>query len=82
MPEEDKALCTRTVTGFVQCEPVATHFNSEGHGKSDLKYEIIAQLRENPDLESTTKKRRSLELRWIFRLHTFSPQGLNDKIAG
>jgi hypothetical protein len=51
-------------------QPISIHFNQSNHSSSDFKFQAI-------DYNNDITKRRSLESRWIKRLNTLHPVGLN-----
>ena len=59
-------------------KPIGKHFTQSGHTPGMLTFCILELIKGNPDLESTTKNRRTRERFWIFRLRTIEPLGLNS----
>ncbi len=53
------------------------HYNSPDHTINDMITQVIFILYKEPTRED--KERANLELRWIDRMNTFSPIGLNKK---
>ena len=53
------------------------HFNLPGHSLEDMQYQIAYIIYKEPIRFDRT--RTTLELEWINRLRTFSPNGLNEK---
>jgi hypothetical protein len=64
--------------------PLASHFNSSDHiGLSDFSFVAIDCFFPLTSHESSnTLKRRTLEAKWIKRLGTLSPNGVNTKFKG
>ena len=54
-------------------EPIANHFNEQGHKVDDLKILGIEVLHQN-----NIHQRKIRESFWIEKLNTISPQGLNQ----
>jgi hypothetical protein len=57
--------------------PVSTHFLKVGHQHKDLIPMVLEKVRGDTSLESTTLKRREIEKKWIYRLRSLAPLGLN-----
>ena len=55
--------------------PVSDHFNSKDHSISDLKFFVLLS---NPSWE--TNKRKLLESKWIRKLNTLKPKGINIEL--
>ncbi|MGH0131312.1 UNVERIFIED_CONTAM: hypothetical protein FKN15_045536 [Acipenser sinensis] len=55
-------------------EPIVQHFTSQGHDINDVKFVVLEQLK----LDNATN-RRIKESKWINRLNTIMPAGLNRK---
>ena len=58
-------------------KPVSRHMLE--HKSNRIDYQIIKILHEDPDLDSTTKLRKSEEMYWIHQLRTTHPRGINQK---
>lgn len=57
---------------------VARHFNMHAHnGVSDLKTHVLEFVHSHPDKKETQSIRDTLELKWIHRLRTVFPSGMN-----
>lgn len=59
--------------------PVAKHFQLPGHSTEHVKIQIIEILHLDPDLDSSTTRRRHRERYWIYQLGTIAPLGINIK---
>ena len=54
------------------------HFNQPNHhGINDVIFHIIDFASHHPDSQKAKEHRDILERKWIFRLKTLTPQGLN-----
>ncbi len=59
--------------------PVGQHFNRPGHNVGDMKFEVASFvfLHIPPDCDEGIKIRKSVEKKWIHRMKTNRPPGLN-----
>ena len=57
---------------------VGRHFNTAGHsGTCDIQAYVLEFINSPPDTLYSKKKREAVELKWIFRLRSTVPLGLN-----
>ncbi|XP_063793071.1 uncharacterized protein LOC134948780 [Pseudophryne corroboree] len=75
-----RSAITKSLQGEQNDQPVARHFKTCQHSLGQLRYQIIDQL--PPMIRGGDKSTalQKLESRWIFKLDTIHPNGLNEKI--
>ena len=57
---------------------VGRHYNSSGHsGIRDIEVYILDFINTHPDAAYSKKRREACEQKWIFRLRSSVPLGLN-----
>jgi hypothetical protein len=63
-------------------KPLGKHFNLPGHQFGTIKTYILELIKSDPELPSTTSKRKSKEHFWIMRLRSPDPLGMNTMNTG
>jgi hypothetical protein len=63
-------------------KPLGKHFNLPGHKFGTIKTFILELIKSNPDLITTTSRRKAREYFWIMRLRSPDPFGLNSMNIG
>lgn len=60
---------------------MVSHFIQQGHSPDDLKFFVIAQLKQDPNKKiDIIKCLNQLEAKWIFKFQSVYPQGLNAEL--
>ena len=60
-------------------QPIGKHFNSRNHPKLDaVEIYVLKFIKGHPDSQSAKKMRDDHEIKWIHRLRSELPYGLNS----
>ncbi len=60
--------------------PVGRHSERSSHSGDDLKINVLALIQRDPKNDNTALYRENMEYKWIHRLRTITPFGINVKI--
>ena len=68
----------RSINNHASNHIVGRHFNSQNHlGLASLEVHILCFIRANPNRPESRQVRLDSEIKWIHRLRSFVPKGLN-----